>query len=448
MPGTEDGYRLEPEECDHCNGYWDTHDGNYGADSWHDCCECGLRATSGGSDGGYAIGYDPPLDFHGEGPVYLGFELELEGPRDFNPGMQIMRERLGSLIYLHHDGSLRNGLEIVTHPMQYEWAIGNFDWSTLPALREAGWRAADTCGLHVHVSREGFDGPAHIHKWLKLIYRNAEAMQAIARRMDSRWASFSDRSRRDHLKYAKGDHNADRYQAVNVQNNATFEVRMFASSLNPQQVQAAIGLVDASVEYARQLSAHDIAQSNGWAWPNFTQWVRDQGDLYRPLRGQIWRRARSAMPANTIPRRDLSVRDWADRSVLCAWCAQSGYDHVGHDYWSCTMRSPRYGPLRCGYCGQEGHARTQCALRWEHQHPETPEQHYPEMVRAVLRADRERAAEQARRAAEPPSPLRPDEYVAFYLNAATTTVPANLRTPTTTTTASSWESRLVDEPPF
>jgi hypothetical protein len=152
---------------------------------------------------------------------------------------------------------------IVTHPMSYPWALRHFPWDMLAERAQAGATGEDA-GLHVHVSREGFTGPAHVYRWMKLLHRNAAQVTTLARRDSWEWAAFTESDRRHVKDYAKGTRGAARYRAINTLPNHIFEVRVFASSLDRREVQAALGLAAASVEYTRDLSVADIAQAGDW----------------------------------------------------------------------------------------------------------------------------------------------------------------------------------------
>jgi hypothetical protein len=87
--------------------------------------------------------------------------------------------------------------------------------------------------------------------------------------------------------HAKGETGgAFRYQAINVCPEDTFELRVFASSLHAQEVQAALAFADASVEYTRTLSAADIARRRGWEWVAFTAWLGARPE-YRCLTDEL-----------------------------------------------------------------------------------------------------------------------------------------------------------------
>lgn len=220
-----------------------------------------------------SYGYAPTPRFHGDGPVFLGLELEVTTPSgELREAAQVAIDTIGDLGYLKSDSSV-SGFELVTHPMSHAWMAEHFPWKTLDELARMGCDGYEN-GIHVHVSRAGFDSPAHIFRWLKLIYRNEDPVTAIARR-ESEWASFSSRARQNAKHHAKGSRQGDRYCAVNVQNFATFEVRVFRSSLDRQEVRAALDLVSASVEYTRHLTVPAIL-SGGWTWQGFMEWARER----------------------------------------------------------------------------------------------------------------------------------------------------------------------------
>ncbi len=230
--------------------------------------------------------YKPRPVFHGSGPLYLGPEIEVAIPdyRD-DECARIAVTHLGSLGYLKADTSIGHGFEIVTHPMSYEWALAHFPWRMLAELHHAGCAATDETGLHIHVSRAGFSSTCHTYRWMKFIYRNQHQVTALAGRTSAQWARFSEDDRRAVKDYAKGA-TGDRYRAINTNNTDTFELRIFASSLDPQRVRALFGFAAASVEYTRGLTVDAIVQRRGWAWPSFVDWVTER-PIYAPLRQQL-----------------------------------------------------------------------------------------------------------------------------------------------------------------
>ncbi|MBE1467475.1 amidoligase family protein [Kibdelosporangium phytohabitans] len=230
----------------------------------------------------YGSYYKPEPWFHGNGPLFVGVELEVSIPYGkLEDAAELADDELGSLGYLKEDSSINGqGFEIVSHPMSYGWAIEHFPWNLLDTLNDLGGRA-DFNGMHVHVSRDAFDGPCHLYRWLKFFYRNRPEVVTLARRESNDWAAFDEYARRSVKSYAKGE-KGSRYQAINTQNDATLELRVFAGTLKRQQAQAAIGLAVASVEYTRFLSTRDIARCGGWEWPAFAAWVSERSE-FAPL---------------------------------------------------------------------------------------------------------------------------------------------------------------------
>ena len=219
--------------------------------------------------------FKPYPVMRGEGPLYLGMELEVEVD-DGSRGECAYRADgwLGDLGYLKEDGSLENEFEIVTHPMSFGWAMKNFPWRMLPDLQEGGCWTPDNTGIHIHLSRAGFTGDLHRYRWLKFIHRNKAHVTTFAGRVSQSYARFTPDDRASVGAELKGKVTADyRYRAVNLCNEDTFELRVFASSLDVATVQAFLAFADASVQYTRQLTLADIRQNAGWSWDAFRTWT-------------------------------------------------------------------------------------------------------------------------------------------------------------------------------
>ena len=256
-------HTSQSDYCDSCAPeYWDDED--YDTD---DDDACGLINS---------WDYTPYFEFHGKGPAYLGLELEVSVPYgNLYEAANAVINRNGSTTYLKGDSSIAGGgFEMVTHPCDHEFFRTEYDWMILDDLKELGCDG-DGNGIHVHVSRDGFDSPSHVYRWMRLIYRNRQAVSAVARRNPSQWGSFTTHTGRQFKDFAKGSkRSSERYSAINVQNEETFEVRVFRASLNRREVMAALDLVAASVEYTRELTVPAI-MNGGWTWDGFMAWAKD-----------------------------------------------------------------------------------------------------------------------------------------------------------------------------
>lgn len=126
------------------------------------CSDCRDRLLS---DEIHSYNYKPDPIFYGDGPRYFGVELEIDcGGEDLDSAGKLLfiGNREQELIYCKHDGSLDDGFEIVTHPMSLDWHLHQMPWEAiLNKAVQMGYLShrANTCGLHVHVSRDAFGFP-------------------------------------------------------------------------------------------------------------------------------------------------------------------------------------------------------------------------------------------------------------------------------------------------
>ena len=243
--------------------------------------------------------YKPDTIFHPENAkLYFGIEIEAEAEdnemrRMASEYAQTLEKQ--GLAYLKNDGSLDCGFEIVTHPMTHEFFMNSEMalWSVLRVLKNdyamKSW-STDTCGLHIHISRAGFNGGSHQHKFLRLVYHNQQLYQALAGRASTQWAKFDDvndgegkMSFRDKMNNRIG---SDRYSAVNTNNTRTLELRIFRGSLNPRFIKSSIDLAHASVEYTRNLTVRNILDGDLSA-ERFVAFIRSKPDVYPSLNQRL-----------------------------------------------------------------------------------------------------------------------------------------------------------------
>lgn len=103
--------------------------------------------------------FRPEPIFFGENPRYFGVELEIDGAgKDDDNAKELLEiaNENAEHIYIKSDGSLDDGMEIVTHLMSLNYHK-NFCWENI--MKKAiylGYRShqTSTCGLHIHVNRK------------------------------------------------------------------------------------------------------------------------------------------------------------------------------------------------------------------------------------------------------------------------------------------------------
>lgn len=273
-------------ECDECGSErWDSDD--------HEC-----EDYNDSRNLIHSYGYKPNPIFFGTGTYHMGFELEVENRRSSSrlEGAQLAQDTLDNHAYMKSDASLEDGFEIVTHPHTLAYYQQDFEWEVLSKLRRNGFRSWDTttCGLHVHVSRTAFGGmvdystsaseilrmQAHQLRFMKLIYDNERQVSRIAGRSSSSYASFSDKGRLI-PKVKQGYSERGHFSAVNVENYATLEIRVFKGSLRKERILSALEFVSASVEYTRNLKV--TGNNTALSWLRFTAYVSQEATTYPNL---------------------------------------------------------------------------------------------------------------------------------------------------------------------
>lgn len=256
----------------------------------------------------------------------FGVELECE-PRNDGGNVRMdayeLSDRIdeipGSRTYCKSDGSLSNGVEIVSHPGTLAHHMYVMHWRQIQRTCEkAGFRSHDAAnsGLHVHVGRAQLgstdaerDDVTRKVQVLFALY--AAELTRFSRRRRScleQWAPIDSLSvTPDDIRHVRSgaqlarwatasvpayrsNHN-DRYTAVNVTNSATVEIRIFRGTLKRDTLIAAIQLVSNVFEYAM---AHDWADIPASTWADVA--------VYKPYKELTdYLVARNLLTAEDVP---------------------------------------------------------------------------------------------------------------------------------------------------
>ncbi len=207
--------------------------------------------------------------------LYLGVELETDNYGDKHQAA----ERLYDLscgedkFHLEEDGSLDDGIEIITQPATLKYHKENIGWDRITrAVLGNGGKSHDTstCGLHIHFNSSYF-GSRYDECVLKLLY--------LVERFWFKFVKFSRRSEYTLDKWAKryGDDGFDkyitreqqhrkvdstkrmgRYFAVNIENSNTVEIRMFRGTLKVSTIIASLQFVDFLVRFINEATIEDL----------------------------------------------------------------------------------------------------------------------------------------------------------------------------------------------
>ena len=183
-------------------------------------------------------------------------------------------------IYCKRDGSLCNGIEIVTHPCTLEYHLKDLGWDKLSEVAlKYGFSSQDarTCGLHVHVGRKQMgknmeERKETAAKIVLLVDRHWDSLVKFSRRKAEQLSRWASRPNIDYEDVADGDitlieaalatKHEGRYQAVNLENRNTVEFRLFNGTLKVGTIYATLELVSRIVNYAKSKSAEECMVSS------------------------------------------------------------------------------------------------------------------------------------------------------------------------------------------
>lgn len=247
-----DAYRTDDDDGDYCWECYNSHQSK-------------KRAIHDYSYKPDPIFY-PTFDAH---ELFLGVELEIDGGgEDSCNAEEILKiaNRQEEYMYIKHDGSLDDGMELVSHPANLDYHMKCIPWTDIcKKAVELGYTShnAGTAGLHVHVSRSTFgrnyqEQEDVIARILYFVEAHFNEMLRFSRRTEAqlnKWASrygYKDKPK-DILEHAKNG-NTGRYAAVNIQPYDTVEFRIFRGSLKYTTFAAALQIVDQICRAALSMS--------------------------------------------------------------------------------------------------------------------------------------------------------------------------------------------------
>lgn len=230
--------------------------------------------------------YKPEPIFYGGGNRYFGVELEIDGAGkddDYAEEILDIANADSTYIYIKSDGSLDDGMELVSHPMTLDY---HKDYCWADIMHKAvslGYRShqTSTCGLHIHVNRTAFSDNREeqdeiISRILYFVEHHWNEMLKFSRRSEytmNRWAArygYEHTPKAIMDKAKKG--NNGRYAAVNLCNYHTVEFRMFRGTLKYNTFIAAVELVNRICDAAMYNTDESIAKLS---WSDFVAGISE-----------------------------------------------------------------------------------------------------------------------------------------------------------------------------
>ena len=270
--------------CDDCGRLIHDDDACYvDGEDYPYCRDCYERHSR---DYIHSYSYKPNPVFHGRGTMFFGVELELDkGGEDDDKAEEILSCTDSDHLYIKHDGSLDDGMELVSHPMTLEYHQNSMPWKNIVETAvDLGYRShqTNTCGLHVHVSRKAFgcdrsEQDEVISRVLYIVERFWQEMLKFSRRTEyqiDRWAArygIKDNPKQVMDNAKKGGRG--RYACINLCNYNTIEFRIFRGTLKYNTLIATLQMVEHICETAMELTDEEIT---ALSWPEFIEGIEHE----------------------------------------------------------------------------------------------------------------------------------------------------------------------------
>ena len=255
------------EECDaliHNDDAYEYDDGYF----FHECYQ-NIRKNAAIHE----YGYKPTPIFYGDSNRYFGVELEIDGAGkddDYAEELLDIANMREDHVYIKTDGSLDDGMEIVTPPMSLEYHK-DFCWEDIMhhAIR-LGYRShqTSTCGLHIHVNRDSL-GESHeeqdevISSILYFVEHHWNEILKFSRKTEynmNRWAARYGYENSPKAIMDKAKKNYGRYVAVNLCNYHTIEFRLFRGTLKYNTLIATLELVNRICDIALSYTDDEMSK--------------------------------------------------------------------------------------------------------------------------------------------------------------------------------------------
>ncbi|MCQ2911555.1 MAG: hypothetical protein MJ244_05120 [Clostridia bacterium] len=235
--------------------------------------------------------------------LFYGIELEVVADYNFKQSVNHTKELLGEEnIICKRDGSLDSGgYEIVTAPMSYN--RHHEFWRNFFEVERNGKHYAkdlssfntNCCGIHIHVSRKALQ----LSDICKIVFFINEAsnntfVNFIASRSENEYAQIKRKTLSELQsiqKFGKLDGYNDRYEAVNLNNTDTIEIRIFKGTVEQISFFKNLEFVDCLIKFVRnkkflQLSYDEFLKFLAKykdRYKNLYEWIMNKDNHYSEI---------------------------------------------------------------------------------------------------------------------------------------------------------------------
>lgn len=241
--------------------------------------------------------YKPRFIKYGNG-LHLGIENEIANVKDKQ------RRKLQALprawMFMKSDSSVDCGVECVFHPTTLQYFKSKKE--ILDKHFVEGLSRHSTAGMHVHIPKDMF-GVHHLFKFIQFFNNNNDFIEKIAERKNSTYSRpLSDKSTKLAKMAKECDKKSDRYRHINILNDKTIEVRIFAGVVDTASFLKNIEFCDALFNYTKTTSAADGEFSSVEL---FTKYVFNNTSTYNNLYTFLGGKPKKEIPEKYKPKVDV-----------------------------------------------------------------------------------------------------------------------------------------------
>ncbi len=231
-----------------------------------------------------ALGFDKHTLKRKSDP-YLGIEMEFQVDNR-KQGRLYVGDNLAGHAMMKEDGSISSGFEVVSRPASYLSHLHNYD-SFLTNLPEY-IHPHKSCGMHVHISRTAFSTMG-AGKFVEFMNRadNKSFIKLIAGRGTTNYQNGDpDYTIKKPFRMTKRGEYCNRYNFVNLNNDKTIELRIFATPANKKEFHIRMQFVKAMVDYCKP-AIHAVPYKQQTHFESFVSWLNNTREEFKDLRNLI-----------------------------------------------------------------------------------------------------------------------------------------------------------------
>ena len=231
-----------------------------------------------------ALGFDKHTLKRKSDP-YLGIEMEFQVDNR-KQGRLYVGDNLAGHAMMKEDGSISSGFEVVSRPASYLSHLHNYD-SFLTNLPEY-IHPHKSCGMHVHISRTAFSVMG-AGKFVEFMNRadNKSFIKLIAGRGTTNYQNGDpDYTIKKPFRMTKRGEYCNRYNFVNLNNDKTIELRIFATPANKKEFHIRMQFVKAMVDYCKP-AIHAVPYKQQTHFESFVSWLDNTREEFKDLKNLI-----------------------------------------------------------------------------------------------------------------------------------------------------------------